>query len=76
MNNARKSCKDPSVSTRIRFTNKAEMELVRSAAARRGLSFNRFVVACASGTAKRVMSAPVDDLLAEFISGERISLSA
>jgi len=55
---------------RIRFESAEQVELIKAAAARRGLGFNAFVRLICAGAAKHVMRDPPEDVLGRYVEPE------
>jgi hypothetical protein len=64
----RKKLTSPSmyVQRAIRFDNSAQLETIQRAAARRGFSFNAFVIQVTAGAADRILNAPPEDILGDL----------
>jgi hypothetical protein len=62
-----KPAESRTVCVRIHFDSPEQVELIKWAAARRGIGFNAFVRWICIGAAKKIMAAPPEDLIGRFV---------
>lgn len=58
------------VSIRVRFANQEQIELIKTAAARRGLGFNFYLQSVLQAVSQQVMAAPLSTSLGQLSQSE------